>query len=95
MSDRSPIRRFLDGREEVAAYHPNAMQRVTVSRDVLRDWHQLDASTWKAEGWEDVPDLAEPRESDDAFCRFLETVLPITRIQVVEAPPDYLEITPV
>jgi hypothetical protein len=95
MRDRSPIRRFMDNRAEVAAYHPHALQKVIVSHDVLRDWRALDASIWKAEGWGEVPELAVPCASDDEFRRVLETILPVTEIRVVELPTDYLEVTPV
>jgi hypothetical protein len=50
VKDRSPIRRFLDERDEVASYYPNAPQKVVVSRDLLLDWRRLDATAWRAEG---------------------------------------------
>jgi hypothetical protein len=94
MRERSPIRRYLDGRDAVATYHPHALQKVAVSRDVLRDWRELDVNDWRAEGWEDVSDLATPIASDEEFRRVLERVLPITEVRVVDSPPDYLEVIP-
>lgn len=94
MKDRSPIRRLLEERDEVASHHPNAPQKVVVSRDVLVDWRRLDATAWRAEGWEDAGRLASPDLSDDDFRRALEGVLSLAEVRVVEAPPDYLEVTP-
>jgi hypothetical protein len=95
MKGRSPIRRFLDERDEVAAYHPHALQKVFVSRDVLRDWRDLDAGAWRAEGWEDAGELAAPGQSEEEFRQALEKALAVTEVQVVESPPDYLEVAPV
>jgi len=95
MIDRSPIRRFLDQRGEVASYHPHALQKVMVSRDVLHDWRELDASAWRTEGWEDVEELTAPGKNDEEFRRALEKVLPVAEILVVEAPPDYLQVAPI
>ncbi len=94
MKERSPIRRFLDERDEVAGYYPNAPQKVVVSRDVLLDWRQLDATAWRAEGWEAVGGLTAADQSDDDFRRALEGLLSVAEVQVVEAPPDYLAVTP-
>jgi hypothetical protein len=93
MKDRTPIRRYLDECDKVASYYPNAPQKVVVSRDVLLDWRRLDATAWRAEGWQEVGDLT-PDQSDDDFRRALEGLLAVVEIQVVEAPPDYLEVTP-
>lgn len=95
MTERSPIRRFLAERDEVASYHPHAMQKVLVSRDILRDWRELDASEWRAQGWEDVTELTSPDQSDEDFRRALVGILSVAEVQVVEAPPDYLEVAPV
>lgn len=95
MMERSPIRRFLAERDEVAGYHPNAVRKVMISRDVLRHWRALDASDWRAEGWEDVAELPAPDRSDEDFRRALEGILSVAEVQVVDSPPDYLAVAPI
>jgi hypothetical protein len=95
MKDRSPIRRFLDECDEVAGYHPNASHKIVVSRDILHEWRDLDASAWRAEGWEDVAAVTAPGQDDEGFRQVLESALSVAAIQIVEAPPDYLEVTPI
>jgi len=95
MKDRSPIRRFLDERDEVAGYYPNASHKIVVSRDIFHEWRELDAGAWQDEGWADVGTLTAPGQSDDEFRQALESVLSVAEIQILEAPPDYLEVTPI
>jgi hypothetical protein len=95
MRDRLPLHRFLDERDEVADYHPNASHKIVLSRDILNEWRRLDANARRDAGWEDVGALAAPGQSDEEFRQALVSVLSVAEIQVVESPPDYLEVTPV
>jgi hypothetical protein len=85
----------VEERDEVAGYPPNASQKIVISRDIFREWRGLDADAWRAEGWDDVGALMAPGQGDDEFRHALEDVLSVAEIQIVESPPDYLEVTPV
>ncbi len=65
MTDRSPPRRLVEERDEVAGHHPDASQKVVVSRDIIREWRGLGADAWRSEGWDDVGALTAPGPSDD------------------------------
>ena len=95
MDDRSLIQRFLNECDEVAQYHPHSQRMVTLSRDILDAWRGLDASDWRAERWEDIGDLTAPDKTDEEFRHALEQALSVAEIRVVEAPPDYMQVTPV